>query len=305
MEASAEQMMRLSDAVEICYQTFGSPRSPPILLLAGASQSMLAWNADFIAKLSPSSNPHFVIRYDYRDTGRSTHYPVLPQDVSPQEITPHYTLTGLCNDAIALLDHLKIDSANFVGFSMGGGIACYIAGELAPKRVRSLALLSTSPVGPAPGPDDGLSPMSPELLDEIRALHPPNDWHEKIQVVAFLTEVEKLLQHVPPTVEEEVEARELLERIFDRTQAGGDGLQCIYNHGPVVFPCWPREALRHVRCPTVVIHGRSDRNFALPHAEALAKEIEGAKLVVLDDMAHELPRRCWDRIAQEIVDTSS
>jgi pimeloyl-ACP methyl ester carboxylesterase len=58
--------------VELCTEPFGDPADRPILLLQGAGASMLWWDEGFCWMLCDSGR--FVIRYDHRDTGRSTTY---------------------------------------------------------------------------------------------------------------------------------------------------------------------------------------------------------------------------------------
>ncbi len=54
--------------------------------------------------------------------------------------------------------------------------------------------------------------------------------------------------------------------------------------------------------PTLVIHGTDDPMFPLPHGEALAHEIHGATLLVVEGMGHETPPRpTWDQVIPAIV----
>jgi pimeloyl-ACP methyl ester carboxylesterase len=62
-------------------------------------------------------------------------------------------------------------------------------------------------------------------------------------------------------------------------------------------PRW-RERLPEITAPTLVVHGAADPFFPVGNAEALAKEIPGATLRVLDGVGAELPRRAhaeWPR----------
>ena len=129
--------------VDLCVETFGSPSDPTILLIHGACASMLWWPQAFCAALADRGR--HVVRYDNRDTGRSTHYP-------PGR--PPYSLRDLADDAVGLLDALAVPDAHVVGRSMGGGVAMVAALDH-PERVATLTL-----VGTTTGADD-LPPMSP------------------------------------------------------------------------------------------------------------------------------------------------
>lgn len=62
---------------------------------------------------------------------------------------------------------------------------------------------------------------------------------------------------------------------------------------------WPRELLKEIKCPTVVIHGVKDQLFPMGHTTALRDDIQRATLVVLEDCGHELLRgygREWPKL---------
>jgi alpha-beta hydrolase superfamily lysophospholipase len=60
--------------ITLATQSFGSPDNPAILLVMGATTSMLGWPDALCEALAASG--HFVIRFDHRDTGRSTARPL-------------------------------------------------------------------------------------------------------------------------------------------------------------------------------------------------------------------------------------
>ena len=127
--------VEINDA-ELCFETFGAAAHPAVLLIAGGASSMDRWEQPFCERLAAAGR--FVIRYDHRDTGGSTTYP-------PGR--PGYTGDDLIADALALLDHLGVARAHFVGISMGAAIIQRIAVDH-PGRVLSITLMSTSPAGP-------------------------------------------------------------------------------------------------------------------------------------------------------------
>ena len=289
MAASPEQFVTLAPDSKICYQTFGRREATPILLLSGGGQSMLSWHEDFIAQLLEAKE-YFIIRYDIRDTGRSTHFALLDGEKS------QYTLSDLCDDALAVLDTLSLQSAHFVGFSLGGGIAWTIAARH-PDRVRSLVLISSSPVGPAG--DDDIPGMDPELGKRIAGVTAPSDWHDQEQAVRFEMAFASLMTpRLTPDVEKEM--RNLAECNFDRVEQGQGQLNSFFNQSGAAWPKWPRRELAKVHCPTVVLHGKLDMNVPLRHGEVLAEEIKVAELVVLD-VGHEMPRSIWPSVVGKIV----
>ena len=135
-----------ANGVELCTEAFGYPADPPVLLIMGIGASMLWWEEGFCRMLADGGR--FVIRYDHRDTGRSTSYP-------PGR--PGYTGADLTADAAPVLDAYEIAATHLVGLSAGGGIAQELALD-SPDRVRSLVLISTSAAVPVdrdlPGPTD-------------------------------------------------------------------------------------------------------------------------------------------------------
>src|SRR3954451_17674354 len=135
-----EQFCTISDDVELCYETFGDPSDPAMLLVMGLATQMVGWHEEFCEQLA--GRGFHVIRFDNRDIGRSSkqHYPVptMRQHVMRDKRAAHYTLEHMADDGFGLLDHLGIDRAHVAGVSMGGMIAQTMAARH-PERVLSLA----------------------------------------------------------------------------------------------------------------------------------------------------------------------
>lgn len=91
----------------------------------GAMASMLWWPEAFCRELADAGL--YVIRYDNRDTGRSTKY---PPGKAP------YTFDDMADDAIGVLDSHGIDKAHVAGMSMGGMIAQIAALRHPPASLR-------------------------------------------------------------------------------------------------------------------------------------------------------------------------
>ena len=65
----AECFCRIGD-IELCYETFGSPGDPALLLIMGLGTQMLGWDVAFCEELA--GRGFHVVRFDNRDIGRST-----------------------------------------------------------------------------------------------------------------------------------------------------------------------------------------------------------------------------------------
>ena len=148
--ASPEQYAALPNGLDLCYQTFGDPTGEPLLLVMGLGGPMTWWSPAFCRALADRG--FFVIRYDNRDTGRSSRAPgrvtrrMLGQSfVGPPRTRPRppYTLEDLAEDGFGLLDHLGLESAHVVGISMGGMISQSLAIRH-PGRVASLTSIMSN-----------------------------------------------------------------------------------------------------------------------------------------------------------------
>jgi pimeloyl-ACP methyl ester carboxylesterase len=269
-----------ANGVELCVQTFGETGDPAILLIAGAASSMDWWEDEFCARLAFGSR--FVIRYDLRDTGQSVSY---------EPGAPKYGGQDLVSDAVGILDVLRVGRAHVVGISMGGGIALHLALDHA-DRVASLTLISTSPGG------SGLPPMSDELRARFAQPAAEPDWSDRQAVVDYI--IEDLHGYAGSVTFNEEEMRALAGRIVDRT---ANIESAMTNHSIIEGGETLRHRLCELRTPTLVLHGTEDPLFPYGHAEALAAEIPGAKLVPLEGVGHEMPPRpVWDQVVAAILE---
>ncbi|MFA5775731.1 MAG: alpha/beta hydrolase, partial [Ilumatobacteraceae bacterium] len=165
---------KISDHIEIEYDTFGSEDNPALLLIMGFGAQMVTWEPDLCKMLA--ANGLFVIRFDNRDCGLSTHLDGVVVNVDEviraallQEPLPPvpYTLSDMAADAVGLLDHLAIERAHILGASMGGMIAQVFAIE---HPQRTLSLISVMSV--TGEPEYGQS--TPEALEALLT-PPPTD----------------------------------------------------------------------------------------------------------------------------------
>ena len=276
--AHDEQLLDIN-GITLCAQAFGDPAAPTMLLIGGAEASMDWWDDGLCARLAGGGR--HVVRYDTRDTGRSTTYP-------PGR--PPYGRDALLADAVALLDELDTRSAHVVGVSMGGDIAQRLAVHH-PDRVSSLTLIATSPGGP------DLPPMSEELAQKFaQGGDEAPDWGDRESVIAYYLDGEHTFAGTIPVDEDWV--RRVAGTAWDRSPS----LASAQNHWLLDDGVSVTGRLAEITAPTLVLHGTADPLLPYGHGEALAREITGARLVPLEGMGHGMPPiEVWDTAITEML----
>ncbi|WP_306368224.1 alpha/beta fold hydrolase [Nocardiopsis sp. CC223A] len=277
---SGELLLPSGDAL-VCAEAFGSAQDPTVLLIGGAASSMDYWEDGFCARLAAAGR--HVVRYDLRDTGRSTAYPAG---------APGYTRTDLVADALAVLDGLGARTAHLVGISMGADLAqCIALGH--PERVVSLTLESATPGGPD---RPGLPPMEPRLKAVFADQGPGPDWTDRAAAIEAMVEGERVFAG---SVFDAERSRATSARVYDRTT---DMAAMQTNHWILEEDGSPDPDPANITVPTLVLHGTEDPLFPLPHGQALAGAIPGARLVPLPGVGHQYPPEpLWDPVLAEIT----
>jgi pimeloyl-ACP methyl ester carboxylesterase len=192
-------------------------------------------------------------------------------------------------DAMGVLDAYGLQAAHIVGVSAGGAFAQILALDV-PDRVLSLVLISSSPA--TPGARDLPSPTEAfgDFVTTARV-----DWSDAESVIEYLVGYTRMLAGNRPF--DEAQQREFVRRDVERANT----IAALQNHD--VLPDDERSygPLASIDAPTLVIHGTADPLFPPRHGEALASEIPGATLQLLDDAGHGVDRADWDVIVPAIV----
>jgi pimeloyl-ACP methyl ester carboxylesterase len=272
-----------ANGVELCTEAFGDPADAPVLLVMGMGGSMLWWEEGFCRMLAEGRR--FVIRYDHRDTGRSVTY---------EPGRPDYTSADLVADAVGVLDAYGIPAAHVVGVSMGAALAQLIALDF-PDRVLSLVLISTSR---ALRGERQLPPPTEELARfTARATA---DWSDAESVIEYLVDYSRVLVGGDRPFDEAA-VRDLARRDVERAR----NFAAAQNHDALPDDERSHEPLSSIAVPTLVVHGTADPMFPLEHGEALAEEIPGARLLLLEGAGHGIDRADWDTLTRAILEHTS
>jgi len=286
----AEQFCTLSDDVELCYETFGDPTDPAMLLVMGLATQMIGWHHEFCAQLADRG--FHVIRFDNRDIGRSKsqNYPVpsLKQLILRDKSAAGYTLEHMADDGFGLLDHLGIERAHIAGVSMGGMIAQTMAAR-SPDRVLSLAsMLSNTGALWSGQPSPRLYPV---LLKA-----PPRSREGYIEHAVWV------FTRIGSDDYSREDLREMAALSYDRGLNPAGSMRQL---AAIIASGDRTPLLRTITAPTVVIHGTKDKLVPPSGGRATAKAIPGARLVLIPGVGHDLPRSAWPRMLDALVDNAA
>ncbi|MEA2313646.1 MAG: hypothetical protein QOI03_338 [Solirubrobacteraceae bacterium] len=287
-----EQFCDVGRGVTLCYETFGQRSDPPVLLVMGLGTQMVAWHEDFCRALAERGL--FVIRFDNRDIGRSTHMvgapPTIRQLLTRSRHAAHYSLADMAQDAAALIDALGISPAHVVGASMGGMIAQTLAARHR-ASVRSLTSIMSA--------TGSLRSGQPALRVYSVFLRRAPQERE-----AFIAHMERVFTAIgsPGLPRDPADLRELAAASYDRDhdpQGAGRQLAAIIASGDRTAE------LRRIDVPTLVIHGTADRLVSPSGGRATARAIPNARLLNVPGMGHDLPRAVWPTLIDAIAENAA
>jgi pimeloyl-ACP methyl ester carboxylesterase len=286
------QMPRLSaNGIQIEYETLGDSKAQPMLLIMGLGAQLITWDDGFCQALADRG--FYVIRYDNRDSGLSDKMDAAGRaDVMAAYAgrpSPAYTLDDLADDAVGVLDALRIPAAHIVGASMGGFIAQLVAINH-PDRALSLTSIMSGPGG-----EDEVAP-TPEA--SVVLVRDPGSTRD--EVVASGLEARRILGGIDNPFDVEYERAKIL-RAFDRSSyRDGFGRQFV-----AILAAKSRiPALKKLTIPTLVVHGIDDPLVPLENGRRTAAAVPGARLIELEGTGHNVPQRHWGLVADSIAETA-
>jgi len=268
----------VSGKVEICCESFGNPGNPPLILIMGATASMIWWDSEFCERLAKKGL--FVIRYDNRDVGKSTTY-------APGK--PPYSTLDMAADLIAVMDAYQLKSANLVGMSLGGMLA-QIAAILHPERVKTITLIASGIWDDKPE----LPSIDKKILD-YHAVAASIDWENKSEIVGYMVGGWRILNGSRHPFDE-VRAFSLAKTEVDRANS----LLSMFNHSQLTGGEELYGKSDTIKAPTLIVHGTEDPVLPFAHAIEMAKVIPDSKLLEIHGGGHEIHFNDWNLIIEAI-----
>lgn len=284
-----------ANGLELEYDEFGETEAPAILLIMGLGTQMTAWSLPFCERLA--GHGFRIIRFDNRDVGLSSKFhdqkaPGMARFMIAKllglSLRVPYTLDDMADDAIGLLDAMRIDEAHIVGASMGGMIAQLIAGRFPDRCVSLTSIMSTSG-------DPSLPGASAQVRKQLLAPRPDASRPEAV--------VQRIMQGYrtigsPGFRRSDEELHQLAQDSVARSyypQGFMRQVAAIAANGSRV------DLLKRILAPTLVIHGTEDPLVPVECGMHTAEQIKNAKLELIDGMGHDLPPLLTDRLADLIA----
>jgi pimeloyl-ACP methyl ester carboxylesterase len=284
----SEQFCDVGRGITLCYETFGERSNPTALLVMGLGTQMVAWQEDFCQELA--ARGLYVVRYDNRDIGRSTHVsgrpPTTAQLLTRSRRAARYTLGDMADDAAGLLSELELAPAHVIGASMGGMIAQTLAARH-PQAVRSLVSIMSNTGSRRSG--------QPSLrVYPIFLRHPPRGRE------AYVAHMERVFAAIgsPGLPRDAADMHAIAAASYDRDHdPDGPGRQLA-----AIIASGNRTAeLARIAAPTLVIHGTADPLISPSGGRATQRAIPGAELMMVEGMGHDLPRAAWPQLIDGIA----
>lgn len=286
---------KLASNIEIAYDTFGDNHNQPLLLIMGLGAQMIAWRDEFCELLAEQG--FYVIRFDNRDIGLSSFLNHLPTPnpvsffkasvLNKRELAPYY-LKDMAADAIALLDYLGIQQAHVCGASMGGMIAQEMAIHFG-ERVLSMCLIMTTP-----GDRRLPNPSAKVLLSSLRQMMSLKGQRTR-QRARHLKVIGSVGELAPSFDDLLAHSERLAKRAPDQPGSTRQVLAILSSPNRSKW-------LKQLSLPTLIIHGEADPLVKVEHAHALKKLMPHARLELVKDMGHEIPKPLYKNFATMIAD---
>ncbi len=238
--------------IETYYEVLGE--GPPLLLISGLNcDHAILWKS-VKEKLAE----------DYQV------FMYAPRGIVPSSV-PHipYTIEMMADDASALLHHLKISSANVLGYSMGGMIALSLSIRH-PDKVDNLVICASS------AKISNLNRLVCESYQKILVHNVPTQDAEKVMLPWLFsnTYLTALMENRLTTPMPQ------LKPLMQQDPLG------LLHQFEALASCDMNPHLSEINTPTLIIAGEKDLLMPIEDAQNLEARIPNARLVVIPHAGH-------------------
>ena len=292
--SSFEEGFAKNQSINIAYRDYGPINGTPVLLVTGLGAQLTLW-PEFLIKDLQENNFRPIV-FDNRDVGLSTRFSSQPSQTLNYlkyflfiPINSEYTIEDMALDGIAVLDHLKIDSAHILGMSMGGMISQVLVAQH-PKRVKSFTMISST--ASTPNPFNGPKfKVTQQLLKRSAA---KNDIEGRIDQSIKLFE----LIGTPGKNYDTPQFRKNMRAYIER--AGDDG-GFLRQMAAIIGSQNRKELLKTIITPTLIIHGDIDPLIKVKNAYSAERLIQSSELEIVEGMGHMLDEESYEKFKFRLI----
>jgi 3-oxoadipate enol-lactonase len=241
-------MLIKANGIEIHCELAGKPGAPVVILSHSLASSMVMWEP----QRDVLEESFRVLQYDMRGHGDS------------EVVKGSYTLESLGSDVIGLMDALNIESAHFIGLSIGGMIGQGLALDHA-DRLLSVILCDTAPILP-----EEAKPPFEVRMNQARELG-----------MASLAEETLSRWFTAPFLEKDPPVVNQIRRQILATPVEGF-IGCSH----AIMGLNYLDRLSEINLDTLIIVGEKDSDTMVAGAKAIHAEVRNSELVILPSAAH-------------------
>ena len=283
--------------IKIYYRDYGPANGIPILLVMGLGGQLTFWPPYMIKFLQQKG--YRPIAYDNRDMGLSSRFKSNPTFLANilkyyfyLPIKSEYKLDDMANDAVILLDKLKISKCHAIGMSMGGMISQILVSN---HQERFYSYTQIASMVAVPSPLNGPNFSVIKLLGERAFKDATKD--ERIDRTIRLVSTIGMRGFDYNNSEFKQEVNETIQRSpddsgFIRQMAAILGTKNRINK------------VKTISVPTLIIHGETDPLIKVKNAFHTHKLIKNSNLKVIKNMGHLIEEPIFDQFKICLLYTS-
>ena len=235
----------------------GPDDGQPVIFLHGTSGHLEAFSRNFVPHVNAGFQCHAIDMLGHGYTGKPDYQYEIPRYVE---------------HLVAYLDAQGIESAHFVGESLGGWVAGWLASEQ-PERVKSLQMVAA-----------GGTKANPEIMERIKNSTTKAVMDDDIDFTRARPHL--LMYDGEKDVSDElVEIRHAIYHADDFV-ANLPNLLCLQNMEIRQRNLMRPERLHSITVPTLVVWGNENPFGEVPEANAMHEDIAGSRLELLGQCGH-------------------
>ena len=280
--------------IKIYYRDYGPANGIPILLVMGLGGQLTFWPPYMIKFLQ--QNGYRPIAYDNRDMGLSSRFKSNPTFLANilkyyfyLPIKSEYKLDDMANDAVVLLDKLKISKCHAIGMSMGGMISQILVSN---HQERFYSYTQIASMVAVPSPLNGPNFSVIKLLGERAFKDATKDERIDRTIRLVSTIGMKGFDYDNPEFKQEVN---------ETIQRSPDDSGFIRQMAAILATKNRINKVKTISVPTLIIHGETDPLIKVKNAFHTHKLIKNSNLKVIKNMGHLIEEPIFDQFKIDLL----